>query len=156
MSTSGRKYITSVLLRTTIENEWGKLRKLSSTIFGSRAGGPGTIPGQCNVCFVPFPPGRHLTYRAVVFFVLISDWVSVRERWGELYPRDRPSLLRRPVMVHTTRRQAARRTPTSARNATWSAPSPGPGLHQVPILVCTKSRYCSAPSPGTGLSGGLL
>ena len=32
--------ITSVVLRTTIENEWEKLRELSLTIPGSRAKGP--------------------------------------------------------------------------------------------------------------------
>ncbi len=35
-SASGRKNIASVVLSTTIENEWEKLRELSSTIFGSR------------------------------------------------------------------------------------------------------------------------
>lgn len=38
--TCGQKYITSVVIRTTIENEYGKLRKLNSTIAGDR----GTIP----------------------------------------------------------------------------------------------------------------
>ena len=73
MSTSGRKYITSVLLRTTIENEWGKLRKLSLTVTWNRH----LIVVERFAC--PCEPESCVVWSLVLLVgSLMAEWSQVR------------------------------------------------------------------------------